>query len=88
MLQVYSNAVRASHSCCCKNISLLYRSNSHSAAHISGYYLLVNNEVIKIHSQFETTDHPLHPGRKLTTNKVMRDYHLLWSLISAQESDI
>lgn len=37
---------------------------------ISGYYLLANNEVIKIHSRFETTDHPFHPGRKLTTKKV------------------
>lgn len=40
---------------------------------ISGYYLLANNEVIKIHSQFETNDHPLHPGRKL---KVMHAYIL------------
>lgn len=42
--------------------------------HASGYYLLADNEVIKIHSQFKTTDHPLHPGRKLTTNKVMHAY--------------
>lgn len=45
--------------------------------HVSGYYLLVNNEVIKIHSQFETTDHSLHPGRKLTTSKVMCAY-IFW----------
>lgn len=76
LLQVYPNAVRTSHSGCCKNTSLLYRRNLHSTEqpHISGYYLLANNEVIKIHSQFETTDHPLHPGRKLATSKVMHAY--------------